>query len=367
VFFSPLSIAAALGMTYAGARSETAAQMSDVLGVSIPDADWHAAFGDLVDDLNGDKARGYRLQVANRLFGQAGYPFEPPFLDTCADDWKAPLEEVDWQGDPEGSRGVVNEWVADQTEDRIPTLLPPGAVDGDTRLVLANAIYFLADWWTRFDPEDTGPASFARLDGSTVTVDMMRIQTGELDEHRIRTTASSDELAVIARLPYEDDEVSAYLVVPTADDGLPEVEAKLGSGWFDDAIAPLGGAGVDAGSEATIGLPSFELRWKASLVEPLQRLGMVDAFAFGVCDLTGIADPDDELPLRLKDVIHEAWVMVDESGTEAAAATAAIAGTDSVSLAEYVVADHPFLLIVRDDLTGSLLFVARITDPTVGE
>lgn len=366
LFFSPFSISAALGMTSAGARGETATQMSQVLGQSIPESDWHTAFGALVDDLNGDKKRGYRLEVANRLFGQEDYPFESDFLSVCEDDWKAPLQEVDWAGDPSGSREVVNDWVADKTEDRIPELLPDGAVDSDTRLVLANAIYFLADWWTQFEDKDTQKATFTLLDGSTVEVDMMYLYTGDLEEHRIRTTVTADQKALVARLPYEDDEVSAYLVVPSEVDGLPDVEAGLDQAWFDEAINPLGLPGQERGDDATIGLPKFEMRWKASLVEPLQRLGMVDAFTFGVCDLTGIADPDDELPLRVKDVIHEAWMRVDESGTEAAAATAVVVGTDSAVEAGYVVADHPFLLVLRDDLTGSLLFVARVMDPTAG-
>jgi len=366
MFFSPFSISAALGMTSGGARGETATQMSQVLGKSIDEADWHPAFGALVDDLNGDKKRGYRLEVANRLFGQEGYPFESDFLALCEDDWKAPLQEVDWSGDDSAARDAVNDWVADKTEDRIPELLPAGAVDGDTRLVLANAIYFLADWWTQFEESDTRTATFTRLDGSTVDVDMMWLQTADLEEHRVRTTATSDGSALLARLPYEDDEVSAYLVVPTELDGLPDLETGLDEDWFADAINPLGLPGQERGDEATVGLPKFEMRWKGSLVEPLQNLGMVDAFAFGVCDLTGIADPPDELPLRVKDVIHEAWMKVDESGTEAAAATAVVVGTDSAAPAEYVVADHPFLFVIRDDLTGSLLFVARVMDPTAG-
>lgn len=366
LFFSPFSISAALGMTSAGAGGETATQMSQVLAKSIDEDRWHPAFGDLVDDLNGEKKRGYRLEVANRLFGQAGFPFRADFLQVCDEDWRAPLEEVDFVADAEGARDAVNGWVADQTEDRIPELLPSGSVTSDTRLVLANAIYFLADWWTTFDEADTAPADFRRLDGSTVSVDMMWLHTGDLEEHRVRTTLTSDGAALIARLPYEDDEVSAYLVVPSDPAGLPDVEAVLAPAWFDAAIAPLGGAGEARGDGATIGLPRFEMRWNGSLTEPLKALGMTDAFAPGVCDLTGMAEGSQGEDLFVSDVIHEAWVRVDEQGTEAAAATAVVVNTESASEADYVVADHPFLLVIRDDLTGSVLFVARVLDPTAG-
>lgn len=364
LFFSPFSISAALGMTSAGARGETATEMSQVLDKRVPEASWHSAFGDLTDDLNGDKARGYRLEVANRLFGQADYDFKPDFLATCEENWRAPLEEVDWRSDFEAGRDRVNEWVADRTEDRIPELLPEGSVDSDTRLVLANAIYFLADWWTQFDTADTRDHTFTRQDGSEVTVDMMWLRTGEIEDHRVTGRLSDDGSAGIARLPYVDDEVSAYLVVPTDLDGLPAIEAQLTAGWFDDILQGLGTPDSPGSAELWIGLPKFEMRWKKSIKPALEALGM--EAVFGAADLTGIADVPGE-PLYLVDVFHEAWIRVDEEGTEAAAATGAVVGVESAPIFDSVVADRPFLLVVRDDLTGSLLFVTRVMDPTAEE
>lgn len=363
LFFSPFSISAALGMTSAGAGGTTLTQLRDTLHAGLPAEDWHPAFGELVDDLNGDKARGYRLEVANRLFGQAEVPWAADFVATCEEDWHAPMEAVDFAGDPEGARGRVNDWVAEATHDRIEDLLPPGVITTDTRLVLANAIWFLADWWTRFDPADTEPQPFHRLDGSTVQVDMMALQLEDVEGARIRSREVED--AVVVRLPYEDDEVAAYLVIPAEVDGLPDVEAALDAETFRTWVEPLAEPGLDeADEEGTIALPKLELRWKASLVPALRSLGMLDPFDPLLADFSPMADGDAADGFVISDVIHEAWIRVDEAGTEAAAATGVVISDTSAPIPR--VADHPFLLVIRDDLTGSVLFVARITDPTAG-
>jgi len=324
----------------------------------LPAADWHGAFGELVDDLNGDKLRGYRLEVANRLFGQAGIPWAAGFLAVCEEDWHAPMEELDFAADPEGARDTINGWVSDRTEGRIPDLLPAGVVTGDTRLVLANAIYFLADWWTRFDEKETYKGDFHRLDGSRVQADLMQLDLAEVEDHRVRARSDGEVTAV--RLPYEDDEVSAYVLIPEERDGLPALEARLDSGTFDDLIAGLeAGAYLD---EGVVVLPKFEIRWKASLVPALRTLGVTDLFDGLLADLSPMADDGAADGFYVAEVLHEAWVRVDEAGTEAAAATAVIVNDTSAGFS--MVADHPFLLVIRDDLTGSVLFVARVTDPT---
>ncbi len=359
--FSPLSVSAALGLTFAGAGGETATQMSQVLHVDAEPSAWHTAFGELVDDLNGDKLRGYRLEVANRLFGQVGMPWSEDFLGTCREAWRAPLEEQDFVTDPEAGRDAVNAWVADQTEDRIPELIGPGVITADTKLVLANAVYFLASWWTRFDELATKKADFTRLDGTKVEVDMMWLDLSEAPDNRIRSTATDE--AAIVRLPYEDDEVAAYLVIPAEADGLTGLEAQLDADTFASWIAPIEGAGDDEGLEkGQIGLPRFELRWSDSLVPALTALGMTDAFDPLTADFSPMAEGGAADGLVVSDVVHEAWVRVDEQGTEAAAATAVI--VNDVSAPIPLVADHPFLLVLRDDLTGSVLFVVRVTDPT---
>ena len=213
-----------------------------------------------------------------------------------------------------------------------------------TRLVLANAIYFRASWATEFDPRLTHDATFHRADGSTVTVPMMH-DSGDY------AYSTSDPLAKVVELPYRDDEVSMLLIVPQAVDGLPAVEAAVESGWLDAQT-------LQGPYELELGLPRFTTRWHASLVQPLENLGMTDAFDPVKADLSGVADD----ALYVQSAEHSAYVKVDEQGTTAAAATGF--GSSSSSAPPSIVADHPFLFVIRDKLTGTLLFIGRIEDPT---
>ncbi|MBW1881660.1 MAG: serpin family protein, partial [Deltaproteobacteria bacterium] len=177
VFLSPFSISSALAMTYAGARTTTAEAMQDTLHITLDDASYHAAFGALTRDLDGEFAgRAYQLNIANRLFGQTGYEFGAEFLAINADDYGAPMQDLDFYADPEGSRETINEWVADQTVDKIPELLKAGIITSDTRLVLTNAIYFKAFWATQFDPDETYDGTF-RTPSGNVTVPLMNMET----------------------------------------------------------------------------------------------------------------------------------------------------------------------------------------------
>jgi serpin B len=353
LFFSPFSITSALGMTRAGARGVTADELRAALRAEGDDADWHAALGALTRDLNGDLKRGYTLRIANRLFGQDGFPFEAPFLGICADDYGAPFASWDFRSDPEGGREHINAWVAEQTEDRIQDLLPPGSVNDGTRLVLANAIYFYADWALQFDPDDTRDADFRRLDGSTVRVPMMTRNLREIEEHGVRV-GFRDGVSVL-QLPYRDDEVSMIVLVPDAIDGLPALEASLDAARWRALTRDLS---LHSG---LVGLPRFELRSEADLVPHLRGLGVVDAFDAQAADFTGIAPPVDG-NLHITGVFHQAFVKVDERGTEAAAATGVVVGTESASMD--VIADRPFVFAIRDDLTGAILFLGRVTDPS---
>jgi serpin B len=354
VFFSPLSITSALGMTFAGAEGVTQTEMSQVLQIDLPEADWHAALGELTQDLSGDLSRGYTLHVANRLFGQTDYPWELAFLDVCDEAYGAPMEPWDFRTDPDGGRERVNAWVEEQTEERITDLLPPGSVDGDTRMVLANAIYFLADWAAAFDPDDTRDATFHRLDGSTVTVPMMSIDTETLEDSGIEVGSGAG--FQVARLPYQDHEVAMYLVVPEAEDGLPDLEAGLDAATFDGWLDGL------SGGEAIVQMPRLDITWEMELRPALTALGMGSAFEGMTADFTGMAIPPEDGSLFIKGIFHKAFVKVDEAGTEAAAATGVVMGTESAP--PMVVADRPFLFVLRDDLTGTILFVGRVTDPS---
>lgn len=354
VFISPFSLSAALSMTMAGSSGTTRTEMQEVLGASDPDA-WHPAFGALVRDLDGiDKNRDYTLQIANRLFGLPDVPWSPTFLEICADDYGAPLEPTDFASDPEAGRSRVNDWVADQTSNRIRDLLPAGSVDTSTRLVLANAIDFEAQWATPFDAAKTFDGDFTRLDGSTVTTPIMSIDTKELREARL--AAGLFDGGLVVRLPYGDkEELSMLLVVPASPDGLPDLEQSLTAERFDDWVGALDSSFTDI----ALRMPKFEMTFEVDGMPLLAELGIPSIFS---ADLAAMTDPPGN-GLGISGVYHKAFVSVDETGTRASAASAVAVNESGPLLVE---ATHPFLFAIRDELTGTVLFIGRVMDPTAG-
>ncbi|MBW2256513.1 MAG: serpin family protein [Deltaproteobacteria bacterium] len=348
LFFSPFSISSALSMTYAGAAGTTADEMAEVLHVGLDDDLWHANFGDLTRDLAGDHpGRGYQLSVGNRLWGQDGYPWLQSFVDVNAVHYDAPLEDLDFAADPESARVTINDWVEDQTKGKIEDLLQPGVITSDTRLVLTNAIYFKADWASQFDEGDTYDGAFTLADGLQVITPLMN--------QELEFQAGAFDGVSVAKLPYQDDEVSMVLLLPDAHDGLPALEEGLTAAQIDGWIADLETA------EMLLILPKFEMTYDLSLSETLRDLGMTSAFEPLSADFSGMADLV-EGSLFISDVVHKAYVKVDEEGTEAAAATGVVVGVTSAPIGFQ--ADHPFLFLIRDDLTGSILFMGRVADPS---
>jgi len=355
--FSPASIALALAMARAGARGETAAQMDAVL---------HAdAAGDLLAALNAlDQALASRsgtfpaypegtldvaLRIANAPFAQRGLPLEPAYLATLAGDFGAGLRLVDYARDPEAARRTINAWVDEQTERRIPELLPAGAIDESTLLTLVNAIYLKAPWLDAFVEEATAPAAFTRADGSAVDVPMMDGGTDLL------AYAAGDGWRAV-ELPYAGGKLVMTLVVP---DDLAAFEAGLTPEAFAAIVAALDGRLVH------LRMPRFGQETKVSLNEVLAALGMPDAFGAGRADFSGITAA---APLFITAVVHQANIDVDEKGTEAAAATAVVmAGTAAPSDEPVeLTVDRPFLFALRDRPTGAILFLGRVVDPSAG-
>lgn len=349
VFFSPFSISAALGMTYAGAANATAAQMQAALKIKDP-ASFHQAFGALIVDLSGEKpGRGYQLFIANRLFGQTGFEFAQPFLDLTQQHYGAGLERLDFASNADGARQQINTWVSDQTRDKIPDLLAPGTVDSLTRLVLANAIYFKADWASPFNVSATQDRPFTLRDGSQVQVPTMARKGGW-------SSARGNGFDVL-ELAYKDREVSMVLLIPhqgVTFDATEEQIVAQGIDAFRDGMTP---------GEGMLQLPKFEFHDKNPLTAPLKAMGMIDAFDPGVADLSGIAPGAAGDRLFIQSIVHEAYVKVDEKGTEAAASTAVGAGVVSRPLDFFV--DRAFVFVIRDRLTGSILFMGRVDDPRV--
>ena len=351
---SPLSIRLALAMAYAGAGGETAGQMAAVLGYGLPGDRLHAAFNALdvaIEDRagtfpgEGGRQLSVEISISNALWGQAGFPVRQAFLDALALNYGAGMRLVDFATAAESARQAINAWVAGETNDRIPELIPPGVLDPQTLLVLTNTVYLLADWALPFDSEASADGSFTRLDGSTVTVPFMHQQLNTL-------RAAGDGWQAVD-LAYVGNEVAMLLVVP--DEGrYPEAEAAAAD-LFEEARSAL------VPTEVKLALPRFEFRSRASLPEALRALGMVDAFDGGAADFSGISG---EGGLFISDVIHEVFVSVNEAGTEAAAATAVIMGRGLPPIPVELIVDRPFLFWLYDRPTDSVLFLGRVLDPS---
>jgi serpin B len=354
LFYSPYSLSVALAMTYAGAEGETAEQMAEALHLALPEPQLHAAFNrlDLLLASRGEGAegkddQGFRLNVVNALWGQRDYEFLAGFLDTLAENYGAGLRTLDFASDPEGARKTINAWVEDQTEGRIEDLIPAGVLTALTRLVLTNAIYFNAAWAEPFNEARTEDDSFTLLDGSEVSVPMM---------HQTTNYAYAEGEGYRAvELPYDGNELSMLIVLPEVGT-LGDYEAGLDAADLNDIVDRLQHRSV------TLAMPRFETRSAFSVVEALQALGMEDAFSQQDADFSGMTEKPE---LYVSEVVHEAFVSVDEAGTEAAAATAVVMTLRSAAPMDPVEMriDHPFLFFIRDVETGTVLFVGRIVDP----
>jgi serpin B len=353
LFYSPYSISMALAMTYAGARSETERQMAEALQFSLSQERLHPAFNglDLVLSSRGEGAEGkdeggFRLNIANALWAQQGYEFLQSFLDTLAENYDSGLQWVDFENAPEEARVTINDWISEQTEGRIEDLIPAGAIDSLTRLVLTNAIYFNAGWQFPFDKARTEEGPFTRLDGSQVTVPRMH-QSESLGYAEGQGYQAVD-------LSYSGGELSMTILLPQAGN-FEAFEASLDAGRLEEILEQL------SPQQVALTLPQFEFESQFMLPGALRELGMEDAFT-EAADFSGMTGNRD---LSISDVIHKAFVSVDEQGTEAAAATAVIMKLTSMP-AEPVemTVDRPFIFTIRDIETGTILFIGRVMDPS---
>jgi serpin B len=353
-FFSPASIAAAVAMTAAGARGETEKQMYAVLGFDAA-ADrqrMHETFAELMKQANGagGAARGYQLSIANRLWAQSGFQFLPAFLDVTRKQYGAQLEQVDFAQHTDAARLAINQWVEKQTADKIKDLIKPGDVTAQTRLVLTNAIYFKGSWATPFKKELTKDEPFhLAADDKTATVPMM---------HRSGAYAyAEDDAAQVLEMPYAKDEVSLVIVLPRKADGLATVEKGMDAKWLADATKRL--AKRDT---VQVALPRFKMTAEFRLSKVLARLGMPLAFDASKADFSGMST---EQRLVIDEVIHKAFVDVNEEGTEAAAATAVTMRAMAMRPTTPVVfrADHPFMFFIRDTRSGTILFMGKVMNP----
>ncbi|NDJ76169.1 MAG: serpin family protein [Chloroflexi bacterium] len=347
-FFSPYSISAALAMTYGGARGDTESAMAGTLHFTLGQEGLHPAFSELRASMpNTDGELDFRLNIANRLWGQSGYGFLPDYLALLDANYSAGLQELDFAADPEDARLTINDWIAGETEQRITELLPPGIITGATRLVLTNAIYFQAAWLSPFPENRISDEAFTRLDGSTVMTPFMR-------DSAIFGYLAGDGYQVV-QLFYEGEQARMLIIVPDA--GTFEAfERELDPALLDTILAEI------APRDMFLTMPLWESTSEFDLAAALAGMGMAVAFGPGA-SFSGMTGSSG---LFISSVIHQATVTVDHKGTEAAAATAVIMGLGGGPGAEDPVRltlDRPFIYLIMDTGTNSVLFMGRVLDP----
>jgi len=352
LFSSPYSISQALAMTYAGARGQTEKQMADTLHFTLPQDRLHVALNTLDLELakrgqgaKGKDGEGFRLRVVNAIWGHKDYKFLQQYLDLLAENYGAGLRTLDFVRAPEPSRNTINQWVSDQTEGRIKDLIPQGAINDLTRLVLTNAIYFNAAWQSPFPKEATSNGDFHLLNGSRVAVPLMR-QTGPYGY------AEGDGYQAV-ELPYDGRELSMVIFLPRQGQFQP-FEASLTSEKAKGILNSI------KSRQVKLAMPKFEFDSSFSLKQVLAAMGMPVPFTTDA-DFSGMTG-DRELFIHA--ILHKAFVAVDEAGTEAAAATAVIVGVTSVPESPVeVTIDRPFIFLIRDIKTGAILFLGRVVNP----
>jgi serpin B len=347
LFFSPYSISTALVMTYAGARGETEKQMMKTMQVPFSQERLHSGFSQLQESLNKVREKGkIEILIANSLWPHADYSFKKEYLLLLEKYYKASITALDYANHTEEARQTINQWVEDKTKDRIKDLIKPGFLNALTRLVLANGIYFKGNWESQFKKEHTRNMPFHVTPSRTVGCPMM-FQEGKFGYY------ANAELQAL-EMPYEGDEISMLVLLPMNQEGLAQLEQSLTDSKLNRWINELREIRLQ------IFFPKFKTVSEFNLGEKLKSLGMINAFNPNKADFSGM---DGTRNLHVSAVVHKAFVEIDEKGTEAAAATAI--GIRTTSMAPQFKADHPFLFIIRDRITGTILFVGRVIDPTV--
>lgn len=343
LFFSPYSISTALAMTYAGARGNTAIQMAEVLHFNLDQETLHAAFSTLSKHLQDlEKGGDIALKIANALWIQESLELLEEFLKLNKQYYESRLFRVNFETALAEARIKINEWVAEKTYEKIQELLQREDLDSLTRLVLTNAIYFKGNWQSPFDEKQTREESFWVTPSKAVMISMM-YQKGSF-------LSTEDDVVQIVALPYVGENLAMLILLPFEMDGLPEVEKRLNAENIEAWLSKL------QPQNLMIGLPKFMFSSRFDLKQTLRTMGMTEAFS-GKAEFSGITLKGH---LQIAKVIHEAFIEVNEKGTEATAATSVVLGR---SMPRPFKVDHPFLFLIQDRSQGSILFVGRVVDP----
>jgi len=344
LFFSPLSVSSALGMTYVGARGTTAQEMKDALHFHPPQAELPAAFRGLNRELAVNAARtGQKLNIANALVLTGG---------NVSGEYKKILRDYFDSEIFGGGLDEINGWVKKKTEGKIDKILEE--LSGNSVCVILNAIYFKGIWESQFDKSRTKDAPFHVAPGREVTVPLM-YQKG-----RFRFLEGKDFTAL--SIPYKGNDLSMIILLPDVKAGLAALEKQLNAESLQKWLAELDNQRIQ---QVNLYLPKFKLETGYDLVSPFKRMGIKDAFRMGSADFRGMGWPLGDL--WIAQIKHKAFVDVNEEGTEAAGATAVEMAGKSVEFSRVFRADHPFVFIIRDNRTGAILFMGRLVEPKRGE
>lgn len=350
LFCSPFSMSAALAMTSGGAAGDTLGEMVNVFHFPSDQGELHAGFGSLIRTLNESASRGgFELRIANALWGQSGFPFLDSFTSMVKLNYGAGFQTVDFK-QPEAARQRINRWVEEQTKDKIKDLFQSGTIDPDTRMVLANAIYFKGTWQYKFQPRATSDAEF--------------MLTGADKLHRVPTMHQTERFGYaetdsyqLLEMRYQKSSLVMNVILPRAIDGLGELEKKFNSDWLTQALGNV------RNEKVIVSLPKFKTTISYDLTGTLAAMGMPQAFSRQKANFSRMTEAER---LMIGIVVHKAFVDVTEEGTEAAAATGVamkLAAAPVQQEPKVFNANHPFLIVIRDTATGSVLFLGRMTNP----
>lgn len=348
IFFSPYSISLALAMTYEGARGKTAEEMESVLHLPEDESSRRPAFARIYNIVNKIDKK-YELRTANALWVQKDYPLLGEYVNIIQRYYVGKTTNLDFVKETEKSRQVINDWVEEQAKNRIKDLIPQGLLSAYTRLVLTNAIYFKGEWLKQFDKENTKEEDFRVSPERIVKVQMMRLTDDVMFNY-----AETGELQIL-EMPYAGEELSMLILLPKEDYNLKSLEESLNQKKLSEWKTMLNK------QEVRVYIPRFKFETKYFLADVLIKMGMPTAFSPNA-DFSGM---DGTRNLFIDDVIHQGFIEVTEEGTEAAAATAVVMKLTAVPSIPVFYADHPFVFIIQEKETGNMLFLGRVTDPSV--
>ena len=345
IFFSPLSISIAMGMTYAGSEGETKEQIAQVFNFPLNDKNLHRELGSTQSQIVSRGSKGVEISIANQLWADKQYKFKCSYLRGVKRAYGAPVKRMTFRTNPDDCRLEINKWVEQQTRDRIKDLLPGGSITDMTSLVLTNAIYFKGQWDVKFKEENTKQGTFITLSRKEVPVDMMNIQE--------KFNLYQGDGVQLIELPYAGKEFSMLVLLPNEGKSLKDVEKKLALDNLNNYLDLM------AQSDVLLSLPKFKFDAEFELKTVLSRMGMPIAFS-NRADLSRMSGNKE---LKIDEVYHKAFVEVSEEGTEAAAATAVVIVRKSVTIPVEFNANRPFIFIIRENLSGNILFMGRVTNP----